>query len=217
MSYRYVLFDLDGTLMNSREGLGNSLANSLEQVGYGHLVNRQLLDAFLGVPLFQGYVELCGLDEDTANRAVNKFEEYYLSKGIYESQLFDGIAHLLSALYQQNKVLAVATNGVGTNAQLILHHNGVDQYFTSIMGLTSLGAPETKPDVIRRVLYEIRATDLNQVVMVGDRFYDIEAAKACGLDAIGVLYGYGEEDEIMAAGATHVARDTEQLLELLTR
>lgn len=201
--------------MNSREGLGKSLAYSLEQVGCGHLVSRPLQDAFLGVPLFQGYLELCGLDEDTTNRAVDKFEEYYLTRGIYESRLFDGIAHLLKTLHEQGKVLAVATNGVGANARHILHRNGVDQYFTSIMGLTSLGAPETKPDVIHRALREIGAADPRQAVMVGDRFYDVEAAKICGIDAIGVLYGYGKESEIMAAGAAHVARDTEQLLTLL--
>lgn len=215
MSYQYILFDLDGTLLNSREGLGKSATYSLEQTGLGHLVNRALLDRFLGVPLRQGYLEFCGMDTAQCEQAVKLFENYYLSKGIYESSLFPGMDGLLRALHKAGKVLGVATNGVGANARLILHHYGVDQYFSAICGLSSLGADESKPDVIRRALRELGVRDSRQAVMVGDRYFDIEAAKACGLDAIGVLYGYGDKVEITAAGADDIAQSVESLQKIL--
>lgn len=215
MSYQYILFDLDGTLLNSREGLGRSATYSLEQSGLGHLVTRPLLDRFLGVPLRQGYLEFCGMNEDQCQRAVNLFEDYYLSKGIYESGLFSGMEWLLGTLYRAGRTLGVATNGVGANARLILTHFGVAQYFSTICGLSSLGAAESKQDVIRRALKDLGVQDPRQAVMVGDRYYDIEAAKVCGLDAVGVLYGYGNRDEIAAAGATEIVESVENLQKIL--
>jgi phosphoglycolate phosphatase len=215
VGYQYILFDLDGTLLNSQVGLGKSATYSLEQIGLGHLVTRRLLDSFLGVPLRQGYLEFCGMDTDQCERAVDLFEQYYLSKGIYESTLFLGIDRMLRGLHQAGKVLGVATNGMGANARLILKHFGVAGYFSAICGLTSLGAAESKPDVIRRTLKELDVQDPRQAVMVGDRYFDIEAAKSCGLSAIGILYGYGSREEIASAGADRIVESVDTLQEIL--
>ena len=106
MKYQNILFDLDGTVIDSRLGLGNSLTYALANVGMGDLINRELLDSFLGVPLLQGMEEYCGMDRETANKAVDYFQKYYGERGMFESKPFDGfesmgkaqLAHTASAM-----------------------------------------------------------------------------------------------------------------------
>lgn len=214
MKYQNILFDLDGTVIDSRLGLGNSLTYALANVGMGDLINRELLDSFLGVPLLQGMEEYCGMDRETANKAVDYFQKYYGERGMFESKPFDGFESMLKLLSHNGKVLAVATNGYTENAKIVLGHHCIAKYFSIIRGLTSLGADETKQEVIRGVVKDLNI-DTDNTVMVGDRFFDIQAAKDSGVHSVGVLYGYGEEKEMVESGPDEIAENVDKLTEIL--
>ena len=215
MSYQYILFDLDGTILNSGLFLNDALQYALESVGFGHLATLEMKRRFLGVPLGEGLADYCKLNEEQCNRAVDAFFDFYINNAPGAIWPFEGIEEMLKELCAAGKKLAIATNGVGSNARRVLRGCGAETYFASISGLTTLGAAETKDSVIERVIKEFNVQDRSAVVMVGDRNFDIIAAGVCGIDSIGVLYGYGSEEELSAAGATHIAGNVDELSALL--
>ena len=215
MRYQYVLFDLDGTLIDSRAVLAKAAAYSLEQCNAASLITPELILRFFGAPLYEAFNSFCGMSDQESKKAVKAFESYYLRECIYGAVLFDGMADALQALNEAGIRLALATNGAQSNAVRVLEHLGVARYFAAICGLSALGADETKVDVINKALRLLQAEDRRQAVMVGDRCYDMDAAKLCGLDTIGAVYGYGAAEELTACKPTSMAYTVSELLSLL--
>ena len=166
-------------------------------------------------------MDYCGFDDDAeGERAVAAYREYYHDIGIYENLVYDGIEDLLKALKEKGKTVVLATSKPEPYAIRILVHFGLDQYFDVIAGATMDSTRVKKADVIAYAIEKIEdklghPLDRTTAVMVGDRRQDIEGATANGLDSIGVLFGYGDEEEHEAAGATYIAPTVANVGEIL--
>lgn len=212
--YRYILFDLDGTIIDSIEGITNSIIYALEKYDI-EIVDRNQLQKFIGPPLVSSFKNFCGFSEDDAREALGYFREYYSNKGMFESSVYKGIEKLLTRLKSENKILIVATSKPEAYARRILEDLEIDRYFSYIAGSKFDGTRIEKSDVIAYALKSCGIRDFSLVVMVGDREHDIMGAKKTGIDSVGVLFGYGDMKELENAGATYIVETVEDLHKLL--
>lgn len=213
MRWDTVLFDLDGTLTDSQEGIVKSVIYALERLGR-ELPPRDTLTAFIGPPLHESFSALCGMDEAETERAVREFRDYFARCGWAENVPYEGMAEFLAALHAAGLRLIVATSKPESFARKILEHFALERYFDPICG----SHPEDKSSadkasVVRAAL--TRAGAPKRAVMVGDRRHDMAGAHANGLEAVGVLYGYGSREELAAAGAEQLAADLNELKAIL--
>ena len=210
MSYDFILFDLDGTLTDSAEGIVNSVVYALERNGIP-CANKQELRRFVGPPLQASFRDYCGFSEEEAKDAVRVFREYFTEKGIYENEVYGGVAEMLNSLCKAGFKLAVATSKPESFAKQILERFDLAKYFTVIAGASMDGTD--KPTVIRLVLSRLHTEPSSRVLMVGDREHDIFGAKEVGISSLGVLYGYGSEEELKEAGADHIVKTPTEILD----
>lgn len=214
MKKKYVLFDLDGTLTDSQEGIMNSIEYALDSFGI-QVEDRAALRPWLGPPLVDSLMKYHGFDREQALKGVEKYREYFDIKGIFENRVYDGMEALLSGLQAEGYILMTATSKPEVAAKRITDHFGLTKYFTFVGGASLDDSRVHKGDVIRYVLESNQIQDLSEVMMVGDRENDIMGAKQNGLESIGVLYGYGSRDELEAAGADHIAETVEDIARYL--
>ena len=208
--YHTILFDLDGTLTDSGPGITNSVAYALKKWNIEEK-DINVLRKFVGPPLDASFAKYYGFSKEKCVQAVQYYREYYLTKGIYENQVYDGMEELLKWLRDTGRRAIVATSKPEPSAIHVLEYFHIDSYFDIIAGATMDGSRVEKSDVIRYALDRAGIRDLSGVVMVGDRENDIQGAKANGLDSIGVLYGYGSREELEEAGAMQIAETVEDL------
>ena len=211
--YDYILFDLDGTLTDSAEGIINSVKYALEQYGVTGLVREELLK-FIGPPLQDSFMEYYHFSKEEALNAVAFYREYFSKKGIFENRVYDGIPEFLDKLKKKGKKLLVATSKPEKFTYQILAHFDLEKYFDFIAGATMDETRNQKPDIIRYALSSIENLNPDKVVMIGDRHHDIDGAIINHIDSIGVLYGYGTREELTKAGATYIASGVAELEEL---
>lgn len=216
MDKKYMLFDLDGTLTDPQEGITNSVAYALEQYGI-HVEDRSSLNKFIGPPLKDSFMEYYGFAEDRAEEAVWKYREYFNEDGIFENKVYPGIPQMLQRLNDQGKILIVATSKPTVYAKRILERFELSQYFADVQGSEMDGRRTKKEEVISYALEQNQITDNEQAVMIGDREHDIIGAKKCGLDSIGVLFGYGSREELEGCGAGQIVDTVKMLEDLLIR
>lgn len=214
MGYQHILFDLDGTLTDPGIGITNSVRYALERYGI-EVGDRSELYKFIGPPLWDSFENFYGFSKAEANNAVEFYREYYREKGIFENLVYDGIENLLQKLKDNNRILIVATSKPEVFAEQILEHFSIAKYFTCIAGSDLGGSRVRKGDVIRYALTGSNITDLSKTVMIGDREHDIIGAKEVGIDSIGVLFGYGDRDELEKAGADIIVESVEDIGEVL--
>ena len=211
--YDYIFFDLDGTITDPGEGITNSVAYALKKFGIENTDRRELYP-FIGPPLYASFMKYYGFSEEEAHTAVDYYREYYADKGIFENRLYDGVEDLLDKLQKSGKKIILATSKPEIFAKKILHHFDIDKYFNYIAGATLDSKRVEKADVIRYA-FEQLGIDEGGSVMIGDRNFDIIGAKQTGLMAIGVLWGYGDEDELQGAGEDFIAHTIKDLEEFL--
>lgn len=209
--YNYVLFDLDGTLTNPELGITNCVMYALEKFGI-KVEDRKELHPFIGPPLMYSFQRFYGLSEEQSKQAVVYYRERFPAKGIYENEVYDGVVEMLEALKKQGKIIILATSKPEVYAVEILRHFNLDQYFDFVAGATLDGSRGEKADVITYALEISGIKDKSEVVMVGDRNYDVLGAKENGLDSIGVLFGFGDYEELTKAGATYIAENVVDIL-----
>ena len=209
--YQTILFDLDGTLTDPGLGITNSVMYALKKWGI-EAPDRASLYRFIGPPLQDSFREYYGFSQEDALRAVDVYREYFREKGLYENEVYPGVEKLLQVLKEQGKTLVLATSKPEEFAVRILRHFGLDRYFTVMAGATMDPSRSKKGDVIAYALRESGVTELSKAVMIGDREHDIFGAKQNGLDSIGVLFGYGDREELEKAGATYIAATVEDIL-----
>ena len=215
MTWDTVLFDLDGTLTESGQGVANGVLHALAAFDLP-APSADELRKYLGPPLWVSFDEYAGLKGADIERAVKIYREYYHATGRFENSVFTGIPEMLSALAAAGIRLAVATSKVDHSAVSILQHFELDRYFEVISGSDELGVTRgTKALVIAHALSELKIVDSKGVVMIGDREHDIHGAKEHELESIGVLWGYGDEAELVSAGASHISATVSDLHNLL--
>lgn len=214
--YQYLFFDLDGTVIDPMQGITRSVAYALNH--FGIVVNdlRELCP-FIGPPLKDSFMEFYQFTEAQAEEAVKKYRERYSETGLYENEVYPGMAELLEQARRKGYQLMMATSKPDVFAGLILKHFHLDGYFSFVGGSGLDGSRYTKSDVIEYVIRENGITDLSKIVMIGDRKHDIIGAKAVGIDSIGVLYGYGDREELTTVGADYIVEDIAGLGELLLK
>ena len=213
-NFEYILFDLDGTITDSGEGITKSVQYALKH--FDIIVNNlEDLHKFIGPPLKESFKEYYKFDEEKANVALVKYREYYAERGIYENSLYDGIIELLDALKNDNKTIILATSKPEVYAKQILEYFKVDKYFTVVAGSDFEETRVKKGDVIKYALESAKISDLSKVIMVGDREHDIIGAKENNIKSIGVTYGYGDVIELTQARADYIANNTNQLLNII--
>ncbi len=215
MKYETILFDLDGTLTDPALGITSGVAHALDFFGdkYEDLSS---LEEFIGPPLREHFMEYCGVDRETAEEYVKKYREYYSVTGIYQNKVYEGIEEMLKALKDAGKTIVLATSKPETFAKIILDHFGLTKYFDFIAGALMSNTRTKKDEVIIYALENIGQYDKSSTVMVGDRMHDVEGAEKCGIDTIGVTFGYGTRRELSDSGAVIIVDSVEELkLELL--
>ena len=210
---RYFLFDLDGTVADNGEGILKSAQYALDAFGI-HNEPEERLRRFVGPPLHESFMELYGFSREQAFAAVEKYRERYRGKGVYENQLYLGMGALLERL-SQRAVVCLATSKPEVFSRKILEMGGVLPCFTRVVGSELDGRRTDKAEVIQEVLRQLGNPDRAQAVMVGDRKHDILGARACGVESIGVEYGFAPERELEEAGADHIVPTVEALRGLL--
>ena len=212
--YEYILFDLDGTLTDPKEGITKSVAYALESFGI-HVEDLDSLCKFIGPPLKESFMVYYGLDDAQGDQAVKKYRERFAVTGLFENKVYPGIREMLELLKEQGKTLLVATSKPSIYARQILEHFDLMKYFTFLSGSELDGTRVDKAEVITYALQENKIQDLSKVIMIGDREHDIIGANKNGIDSIGVLYGYGCREEFEKNHASYVAKRVEELKEIL--
>lgn len=214
MKYNVILFDLDGTITNPGIGITNSVAFALNRFGIT-VTDRADLYKFIGPPLIDSFKEYYGFDDEKARTAVEYYREYYSEKGIFENELYDGIKQLLESLKASGKVVGLATSKPDLFAIQILKYFEIDSYFDFVAAATIDETRTKKDEVIRFALETNNLSDKQNIVMVGDRRYDIVGAEINGIDSIGVLFGFGSKQELENAKATYIVASVKELAEIL--
>jgi len=209
MKYKNILFDLDGTLIDSKPGIVNSLRQAL--LCFEINPDTMDLNKFIGPPLMNTLVDTLGMDHQKAGAILKKYREYYGKTGVYDNSLYDGVEEMLVRLKADGHTLYIATAKPLPYTNIVLEHFNILQYFTYVAASDLDRTFDTKQRIIEDVLNRCNITDLNSAVMIGDTKHDIIAAKAVGIDAIGVLYGYGDYEELAAAGADFIVKSIKEL------
>ncbi|MCH5268818.1 MAG: HAD-IA family hydrolase [Lachnospiraceae bacterium] len=211
--WKYVLFDLDGTVTDSREGIFRCIRYALEDMGLD-IPEEKMLYRFIGPPLKVGFQEIMGMTPEEAEYARDKYRERYNTVGKFEASLYPGIAKVLQYLYDKGYKISLATSKPEGISKQILEHFEVMQYFHNITGDTPQGERGTKQAVIQEALCRLQVPDeeKSKVLMIGDRKYDMMGAKQCGISALGVYFGFAEPGELEEAGADVVLNTVDELL-----
>lgn len=212
--YKHLLFDLDGTITDSEDGITRCVEYALNHFGI-HVNDLRELSKFIGPPLLDSFKEFYNFTEEQAVVATKKYRERYEKKGIFENKLYPSIKELLADAQQNKKIVILATSKPEIFAKHILDYFQLSRYFSFIAGSGLDGSLHTKTDVINYVLQSYNITNLSSVVMIGDRKHDIIGAKNVGIDSIGVLYGFGDHKELSEAGADYIVEDIPALRKLL--
>jgi len=207
-------FDLDGTLTDPKVGITKSVQYALKSFGI-NIEDPDDLIKFIGPPLRQSYKEYYDFSPEDIEKAVDKYREYFIPKGIYENTMYIGIDTVLKELSDAGKTLMIATSKPIILAKTVLSHFDLEKYFVYISGSEMDGTRSDKSEVIQYALDQNDITDLSNCIMIGDRKHDINGAKTVGMKSIGVLYGYGDRDEMVEAGADYIVKDVNELSDLL--
>ena len=210
MKYQHILFDLDGTLTDSAEGITKSTAYALQHFNI-EVTDLKSLEKFIGPKLQDSFMEFYNFTEKQAERASELFQERFARIGKFENKLYPGIKELLEKLKNSGCKLYVATSKPVFYSKEILDHFSISQYFEDISGADLDGSKSHKEEVIGRILTQNKITPSEQVVMVGDRKFDVIGAKANQIPVVGVLYGFGDREELTASGADRLAADLAEL------
>ncbi|MCR5675739.1 MAG: HAD hydrolase-like protein [Lachnospiraceae bacterium] len=215
MRCSYCLFDLDGTLTQSEFGVGRSVRQALAHFGVTDVSDEEL-KKYIGPPLSHSFRYFAGFDERTTQEAIEIYRAVYNTEGYKEAPVYPGIFNALTKLREAGKRLAVVTSKPENIARSVLDHMKLTPHFDELFGPDESEADVGKEELILRALAHYRIEDdREQAVMIGDRKYDILGAKKAGVASIGVVYGYGSREELMQAGADHLAATPEELTEVI--
>ena len=219
--YQYIIFDLDGTLIKSEEGLFDSITYALEKSGVDP-GDRKDMKRMIGPVLWESFQKFYNMSAEEADRATAYFTEAYDKEGIYKVSVYEGVVQMLESLRNAGRILLVVTAKPRDMAERVLNHTGIDKYFQAVIGPARGNKKTDKGSLLREALSFLAKTGTDhfqkeQAVMVGDRMFDMQGAVETGIPSIGVLYGYGDRQELINAGATLLADTPADVVKLLCR
>lgn len=213
MMYQYILFDLDGTITDSRRGITKSVQYALKHFGIEES-NLDKLLPFIGPPLRASFMKYYHFSAKDAEIAVATYRIYFQAEGLYDNDLYEGIEALLKNLKSQNKIIAIASSKPEVFVKKIIEYYGLDGYFTEIVGSELDGRREKKEEVVAEVLERLIQLDKSrykECIMIGDRKFDIEGGIKNEIASMGVTYGFGSRKELEKAGATYVVETVKEI------
>lgn len=216
---KYFLFDLDGTLTDPKMGITTCVQYALRSFGIEE-PDLDKLEPFIGPPLKESFMEFYGMDGEQAMEAVEKYRERFNDKGIYENEIYPGVARMLQILSGKGFGLAVASSKPTVYVERILEHFGIRQYFKAVVGSELDGSRTGKDQVVMEALRRLfgdKPIACKEVYMIGDRRFDMEGARAARVESVGVTYGYGGMEELREAHADYIVESVEELREFLLR
>ncbi len=215
-SFDCVLFDLDGTLFDSSEGVMECYRAGLEHFGI-YVEDDSQLNAVIGPSLYTSYREIFHLDDAQAHEAIEIYREKYHSEGVYKCRMYEGLEDALKELSQSGLTLCVATSKPQIMAEKIMDFSGLNKYFSVVSGESLDEDVSDKSLLINTALERANFADKAKAVMVGDRFYDIKGAKRAGVHSIGVTYGFGTREELAQAQAEYIADSPREIVDLILK
>lgn len=219
--FKYILFDLDGTLTDPKLGITSSVQYALRALGIEE-PSLDRLEPFIGPPLADSFREFYGLEGERLATAIDKYRERFATQGIFENEIYPGIPQMLADLKAKDKILAIASSKPTLFVEQILEHFEIRKYFDHVVGSNMDGTRGTKEEVVEETLRQMLTVEMtpaqkrDAVAMVGDRKFDIEGARAHGITSVGVLFGYAPEGELEEAGADYIVNSVRSLQVLLT-
>lgn len=212
-NYDYILFDLDGTLTDSKPGITECIAYALDKENIPY--TQGILDKMVGPPFRVSMKEYFGLDMPMIEKLIEIYRGVYEVSGYKNCKVFNGVQDMLQTLKDAGKTLAVATSKPIKFTNLIMRDFDLGKYFDFVGGASSDASKEAKHDVIHMVLDNLKVSDKSKVLMVGDRLFDIEGAHTEGIDCAAVLYGYGNREEFEEYKAEYILQKPHDVVKLV--
>ena len=209
---KYLLFDLDGTLTDPKEGITKSVQYALSKFGINEDCENLL--PFIGPPLLDSFMDFYNFDKEKANLAIKYYRERFSTVGLFENSPIDGIIEVLKKLKESGYIMAIATSKPTDFAVPICDKFKLSEYFDLIIGSELDGRRSRKSEVISEVLKILNASS-DEAIMIGDRKHDIIGAKETNMDSIGVTFGYAKDGELEEAGADFIVNTPSELLSYL--
>lgn len=214
MRFQTVVFDFDGTVADTAQGIFESVRYALQKMEHPP-VSEITLRRFIGPPLPYSFMNYVGLSESDAQQAVNLFRDNYSRKGKYELYFYDGIPELLFDLRRKGVKTCLASAKPDRFIQEILDHFHARGWFNCAQGMPMRERSTDKSGVIRDVVRAVGASLNESVLMVGDTKFDILGAKELGIAGLGVLYGYGSAEELTSSGADFIVESPKEIGEIV--
>lgn len=208
--YDIVLFDLDGTLFDTGEGILNGVRYTLKQMDRP-IPPENVLRRFIGPPMWDSFRDFCGMTQQQAEEGVRIFRKRYWEVNWMETYLYAGLKELLRDLKAAGVKISTATSKPQKMSRHIIKHFGIEAFFDDIVGSNEDGSRSVKKELIPYAIARCGGAPLNRVVMVGDTLFDFIGAAQVGTDFIGVTYGYGTRQEFLQEGAVKLAATADEL------
>jgi len=212
MKYKAVVFDFDGTIVDSEEGIARGFQFALRSQGIEE--DLEVIKDLIGPPLSRTIITKYGLSEEDGAKAMKLHREYYNEIGLYQSKIFPLVIELLEGLKDLGVQMMIATNKAEQFAVDQIKYFGLEGYFDAVVGNNHEQTKGSKADFINIAITNL-GLDKSEMMMVGDRYNDIEAGKLVGLHTVGVLYGYGSEQEIKEVNPTYIIKDPLELIDIV--
>lgn len=212
--FKAVLFDFDGTIVDSKEGITKSIMYALEKYDIP-VEDESKLEYFIGPPLYVSFYDMFGVEGELSDKLVEAYRERYAVKGIYENKIYDGILDILKELRANGVKVGIASAKPTVYVKKIIEYLEIDDLFDTVVGNELHTVISDKSHLVTKALENLNITENEKCAMVGDRHYDISGALKAGVKAVGAVYGFGSEDELNDAGADFLAHDATELLNIL--
>ncbi len=212
--FNYIIFDLDGTLSDSKEGITKSVQYALKKVG---IIEENLdnLNHFVGPPMVEEYRKTYGMSEEKAYETLHYYRERYVPTGIYETKIYPGVMEILESVKQKGLRIGMATSKPKGMAIEVAKYLEIKDYFDIICGADLHGPIQSKASVLNK-LFENSTFKKEESVLIGDTKFDVEGANQVGIDSIGVSWGTGTKEEMKDHGAVEVFDDYKSLIKYFT-
>ena len=216
-NYDYVIFDFDGTVADTGEGILKSLQYSFEQMGR-EVPDLSDLKKFIGPPIHYSFVNFYGVSENEVEQYIEKYRERYRKIGVYECFVYDSMVETLKTLRENGVKLGIASSKPIKLVYDVMEHLKLTEYFDAVVGTRFDDSNHPgKTDLVLQSMEKLEDSDKSRTLMVGDRFFDIDGAAGAGVDSVGVTYGYGSREEFMEHNATYIVDSPKEILNIVLK